>query len=231
MRREGGEVIFVDLLRGDDHTLSEMIEDRGGFSEVEAMAKIDRFIFEVKNAIARQGRATIEGFGTMTLDPKGVYQFQYAPKARPTAERAVQEKLFGKEPAPVAASQHSSEQQPRPEAVAAAPSSGTPARDNAATRPPAAAPQRISAQEPPRRSVAGQQPVRRPASAEAQRRQAPAGLQRRPAPRKPTRHDKRRKLSRVDIILIIAITAALIALVSMAFGLTATSEMPFQRYQ
>jgi nucleoid DNA-binding protein len=94
MRREGGEVIFVDLLRGDDKTLSEMVEDTGGYSELEAMALIDRFIFETKNTIERRGSAVIPGFGTMTIDHKGVYQFAYSPAARPTKEMAVQERLF-----------------------------------------------------------------------------------------------------------------------------------------
>ncbi len=95
MRRDGGEVIFVDLLRGDDHILSEMVEDRGGYSEIEAMAVIDRFIFETKNAIESRGNASIAGFGTMTLDHKGVYQFDYSPGARPVKkETAVQESLF-----------------------------------------------------------------------------------------------------------------------------------------
>jgi nucleoid DNA-binding protein len=100
LRREGGdgnargEVIFVDLLRGDDHTLSELVEDSGQYSEVEAMALIDRFIFETKTAIERGGSATIEGFGVMTLDHKGLYRFNYSPKKRLVKEHAVQERLF-----------------------------------------------------------------------------------------------------------------------------------------
>jgi hypothetical protein len=92
-----GGVIFVDLLRTDDGALREMVEDRGGFSEVEAMALIDRFIFETKNTIERTGTATIDGFGTMSLDQKGVYQFAYSPKVRAVKEHATQERLFEKE--------------------------------------------------------------------------------------------------------------------------------------
>jgi hypothetical protein len=93
-----GEVIFVDLLRRDDGVLASLVEDYGHYSEVEAMALIDRFIFETRNNIERDGSSQIEGFGTMTLDHKGLYQFDYSPAARPaTKEIAVQEELFGKE--------------------------------------------------------------------------------------------------------------------------------------
>ncbi len=98
MRREsaqdGSDIIFVDLLRGDDKTLSELVEDRGGLSELEAMAMIDRFIFETRNAIERHGSATIEGFGTLGLDHKGAYKFNHTAPARPVKETAVQESLF-----------------------------------------------------------------------------------------------------------------------------------------
>ncbi len=116
MRRDEAGVIFVDLLRGDDGVLREMVEDAGGYSEVEAMALIDRFIFETKTAIDRHGNISIDGFGVMTLDPKGVYQFEYSPKARPVEERAVQERLFEKDPPPPQATQSPAPQPVSPRA-------------------------------------------------------------------------------------------------------------------
>lgn len=94
MRKDGGEVIFVDLLRTDDGVLSELVEDYGNYSEVEAMALIDRFIFETRTTIERAGHSKIDGFGTLTLDHKGAYRFDYTPRAVPRRENAVQEKLF-----------------------------------------------------------------------------------------------------------------------------------------
>ncbi len=99
MRRDGTQggssIIFVDLLRVDDsNTLSEMVEDRGSLSELEAMARIDRWIFETRNALERRGSAVIEGFGTFTVDHRGGYKFNHSPVARPTKETAVQERLF-----------------------------------------------------------------------------------------------------------------------------------------
>jgi hypothetical protein len=183
-------VVFVDLLRGDDHTLSEMVEDSGNFSEVEAMAKIDRFIFETKTAIARRGSVTLEGFGTMTIDHKGVYQFHHTPGPRLVKERAVQEKLFGE---------------------------GTPARPAPSVR----------AENPrPREGVAPPQAKAGEKVATAARPQSVARPTRQPA--RPTRKPASgKKLSGIDIILILAMIAAVIALVAMAFGLTAVNEMPF----
>jgi hypothetical protein len=79
--------------------LRELVEDYGRYSDVEAMALVDRFIFEIKHDIERNGSAPIDDFGTMFLDEKGLYQFDYSPKTTsepaPTRETAVQENLFG----------------------------------------------------------------------------------------------------------------------------------------
>ncbi|MDR2890081.1 MAG: hypothetical protein LBV18_00480 [Alistipes sp.] len=92
----GGDVIFVDLLRSDDGVLTELVEDYGPYSGVEAMAMIDRFIFETRTAIERTGSCAIAGFGTMTLDHNGLYVFDHSPRYRPRKDqRAVQERLFG----------------------------------------------------------------------------------------------------------------------------------------
>jgi nucleoid DNA-binding protein len=79
MRKDSGEVIFVDLLRKDDGVLRELVEDYGHYGEVEAMALIDRFVFEIKHGIEQAGSAPIAGFGTMSIDGKGAYQFDYQP--------------------------------------------------------------------------------------------------------------------------------------------------------
>ncbi len=185
MRREGGEVIFVDLLRGDDHTLSEMVEDSGGYSELEAMALIDRFIFKTRDAIERTGSAVIEGFGTMTLDHKGAYQFRYSPKSKPVKEHAVQERLFEEKP---------------------------PRRQQPAVEPPPVRQAEIvpkSAAVPARRNAGPGKPAHRPQAGKP-RRKEPQGA----------------KHSRADIILIVAIIAAALAVVAMVFAFRA-GNMPF----
>jgi nucleoid DNA-binding protein len=194
-----GGVIFVDLLRTDDGALREMVEDRGGFSEVEAMALIDRFIFETKNTIERTGNATIDGFGTMSLDQKGVYQFTYSPKARAVKENAVQERLFEKET-------------PRP-------TSPRPARTTEANRP--TPPTRPAVkhtdewEDEPRKVRTPRSEKRRPERRSPQ----PAGARRKP----------QGKRSTTDTILIVAIAAAAIALIAMIFGMTAGNMPFLQR--
>jgi nucleoid DNA-binding protein len=184
IRRDGGEIVFSGLLRSEDFTLSEMVEDRGGYSEVEAMALIDRFIFETRDAIERTGSATIEGFGTLTLDPRGAYQFQYSPTYHPPTrqEHAVQESLFETIP-------------PKKEQPAAEPLRVRPAVDAPKSVVPA--------------------------------RQNPEPAVRRPQPAKPRHKEpQKQKHSRADIILIVALVAAGLALVAMAFAFSA-GNMPF----
>lgn len=206
--RAGGEIIFVDLLRGDDHVLSEMVEDSGRYTEVEAMARIDRFIFETKNSIERTGSAEIEGFGTMTLDHKGSYQFSHTPPA-PPVRHAVQEDLF------------EAKNQPKSPAMTA--------------RTPVGSREGTSGGMVHRSSVPGF----RPSQGDLRERQGAGDPRRRPGmplrpgqkppQRGPQQQGRRRKmkLSKIDIILIVAIAATVIALIAMVFGLSASSQMPF----
>lgn len=87
MRKDSGEVIFVDLIRKDDGVLRKLIEDSGPHSDIEAMAFVDRFIFEIKRSMDRDGRARIEGLGTMTFDDRGMYLFKPSAGARPEESR------------------------------------------------------------------------------------------------------------------------------------------------
>ncbi len=196
MRREsesgGGArdtIIFVDLLRGDDKTLSEMVEDRGGYSELEAMALIDRFIFETKHAIERHGSSAIEGFGTLTLDHKGVYQFNYIPSAtaRPLKkETAVQERLF-----------------------------------EADSRPSIKTDDNISATDARKSQHSG---VAVKANAVNHSKEISSRKSLSPTPKK--RRPKAKKNSSADVVLIVALVAAAIALVALIFGMS-SGNMPF----
>ena len=76
MRKESGEIVFVDLLRNDDGVLSELVQRTGNYSPVEASAVIDRFIFEIRHRIQTDGKSPIEGLGTMTAAPDGRFLFE-----------------------------------------------------------------------------------------------------------------------------------------------------------
>ncbi len=95
MRKASGEVIFVDLLRTDDGVLCDLVEDYGRLTQLEAMGVVDRFVFEARNGIEKNGNVVLEDFGVMSKDAAGKYQFEYKPVARPVAETAVQEELWG----------------------------------------------------------------------------------------------------------------------------------------
>ena len=97
MRKDSGEMIFVDLLRKDDGVLRELVENYGHYSDVEAMALVDRFIFETKNGIEKHGSTPMDGFGTMYIDEKGLYQFDYSSLSKQKEENPVLEKLYSKE--------------------------------------------------------------------------------------------------------------------------------------
>ena len=183
MRKDSGEVIFVDLLRKDDGKLRELVEDYGRYGEVEAMALVDRFIFETKNSIEKNGSAPVDGFGTMFLDDKGLYQFDYAPKAetaKPVKENPVQEQLFPKE-----------EPQPRPVQKTA----DKPVKTSSSVRPAASMPTK-----------------------------AEGGFVHE-AMRRPPKKTKG-KGSKPDMLILIAIIVAAIAILIMIFGLS-TGNMPF----
>lgn len=173
MRKDTGEIIFVDLLRKDDGVLRKLVEDYGHYSEVEAMALVDRFIFETRNGIEKNGSVALEGFGTIFRDAKGLYQFELQAQTRPA---------------------------PQPAAV---------------PKPP------VPKQEPPQTVSPAGTPVRRPSpppvqptSAVPPRRTAPA-VRRKPQKSKP------------DVLIIVALVAAIVALIIFIFGLAARGNLPF----
>ena len=207
-----GEVIFVDLLRKDDGVLRQLVEDYGRYSEVEAMALVDRFIFETKNAVERRGSASIEGFGTMTIDAKGSYRFDYAPKAKPRQEKAVQEKLFG----------DNSGAKTTPSIVPTVTPPSLRGADGDEVRH-----CEERSDEAIHLSDSGLLRASSPRNDNApKKRPTPKGF----SPTKTTqasRRKKKTKPSRADIFMIIAVAAALIAILAMVFGLSTTGNMPF----
>lgn len=202
MRKDTGNVIFVDLLRKDDGKLRELVEDYGHYSEVEAMAMVDRFIFETKTAIERNGSAAIDGFGTILSDDKGLYRFDYSPKAKPVKEHPVQERLFGPEEQRTGSEEsHTAAVKPH---VATAKSASA-ADKNTTTRSETS----VSERERP-------QQIKR------------TNHGTRPAPNR-TAQARRIKKSRnlqPSALILIAIIAATIAIIVMVYGLS-TGNMPF----
>lgn len=70
-----GDVVFSELLKRDDGVLRGLLVSQGGMSELEAAGAIDRFVFEVRHALEKEGAYRLEGFGRMTLSPGGAIAF------------------------------------------------------------------------------------------------------------------------------------------------------------
>lgn len=70
-----GDVVFSELLKRDDGVLRGLLVAQGGMNELEAAGAIDRFVFEVRHALEKEGVCHLEGFGRMTLSPGGAIAF------------------------------------------------------------------------------------------------------------------------------------------------------------
>lgn len=68
--KEDGCVVFSELLVKDDGVLRSLLSEQG-LSELETERVIDRFIFEVRHGLDRQGIYPIAGFGTFALNRNG----------------------------------------------------------------------------------------------------------------------------------------------------------------
>lgn len=92
--KESGDVLFSELLKTDDGVLRGLLA-AGGLSELECAGLIDRFIFDVRNALSEKGRFDMGGFGGLAVGADGEIRF-VPPAAAPT------EKTVGKPAVPKA---------------------------------------------------------------------------------------------------------------------------------
>ncbi len=85
--KQPGTVLFSELISADDGVLRQLLTEQG-LSEIEAAAKIDRLIFEVRHSLINEGRCRISGFGHFTRATDGNIRFYadhnaFAPKVEP----------------------------------------------------------------------------------------------------------------------------------------------------
>ena len=71
----GGDIIFSELLKGDDGVLRALLIEQG-MSEIETAAAIDRLIFEVRHDLQESGRSFVANLGTFTRNGDGVLVFE-----------------------------------------------------------------------------------------------------------------------------------------------------------
>ena len=76
LAKEGGEIVFSELLKRDDGVLTALLMAQG-LSEIEAAGAVNRFIFEVRHDLQQAGIALVEGLGTFRRTEDGVIAFEH----------------------------------------------------------------------------------------------------------------------------------------------------------
>ena len=112
----GESVLFSALIKNDDGVLRSLLQQQG-MSELEAAGAVDRFVFEVNYRLQNDKECRLKGFGLLKSGDSGVVTFQYdtavdgdnldgvtAERKRPEAKaQAVEVNSKGEEPQPKSA--------------------------------------------------------------------------------------------------------------------------------
>lgn len=85
-KQGGGEIIFSEFVKDDDGVLRSLLI-ANGLKELEAMAIVDRFVFDLRYALTTEGRASFDlpRLGRMTLCD-GALTFEYDPSVAEKVE-------------------------------------------------------------------------------------------------------------------------------------------------
>lgn len=86
IRKDSGEIVFVEFLKKDDQILSRMIRHEYALDEHEAREAIEGYILNVRQTVGRTGQYVVEGIGRLHTDPNGLYALTYDPSAHAEAE-------------------------------------------------------------------------------------------------------------------------------------------------
>ena len=234
IRKDGsGEVVFVEFLKKDDGVLAGLLESQYGLSRTEAVEAMAQYVERVKQHIARNGRFVVGGVGVLHADSNSLLELAYDPAvsdrepeasvSAPVAERAGVEPQ-GNVPKPgvsggvrpvVAAREGSKPDLPRSEepvkvrpAVDPKPEQRKPVETDLGAVRRKAEEKRPSVVPTP---AGATKPSERPMQGRSQGAGVPSGV--RPVPR------NRKK--RADLIMIIAILAALLAIGVMVYSMFA----------
>lgn len=82
IRKDSGELVFVEFLKKDDQILSSLVGREYELSESEAKEAIEDYIRTVKRTVGQTGKYVIEGIGAVQTDANGLYSLNYNPSAR-----------------------------------------------------------------------------------------------------------------------------------------------------
>ena len=76
VKQPSGIIRFTDLMRNDDGVLRSLLVAYG-MSEIEAVGRIDRYVFEVRHAISQNGKFTIADFGVFRASDNNTIIFTH----------------------------------------------------------------------------------------------------------------------------------------------------------
>lgn len=71
LRKDNGEVVFMELLKKDDGVLASLVAAESGTDEAKAREDIATYAATVRRACATAGRHPIEGLGTLSVGQNG----------------------------------------------------------------------------------------------------------------------------------------------------------------
>ncbi len=81
VKEAGRVVLFSNLIKGDDGVLRSLLVE-AGVSEMETAASLDRFVFEVNFRLESTGECLLDGFGVLKSGVNGTVSFVYQPAAK-----------------------------------------------------------------------------------------------------------------------------------------------------
>ena len=205
VKEAGRVVLFSNLIKGDDGVLRSLLVE-AGVSELETAAALDRFVFEVNFRLESTGECLLDGFGVLKSGVNGTVSFVYQPAAK---GEVLDGNVAPREDNTVAQLKVKVEEKPAEKVVESLPDSEDVQIDVVPRQKPA-----------PRREVE----VKRPQQRE-ERRQRPQedytkGLRYGKGRKVVTGREgaTSRKSSKSDLVIKIAIVAAVIAILALAYG-------------
>ena len=71
-------ILFSNLLKNDDGVLRSLLV-QSGMSEIEAAGVVDRFVFEINYRLQNNGECKLGGFGRLAVGANGAPSFEYIP--------------------------------------------------------------------------------------------------------------------------------------------------------
>ena len=81
VKEAGRTVLFSNLIKGDDGVLRSLLIS-SGVSELEAAAAIDRFVFEVNFRLESRGECMLSGFGELRNGVNGTIALTFSPSVK-----------------------------------------------------------------------------------------------------------------------------------------------------